>query len=284
MIIWRLIRASIASFLADDALTRGAAIAFYLATSLSPVLLIVTSIAGLVFGRDIARGYMVLELSSVMGPDGANLVNALIAKSSDPASGSIATAIGIATIVISASGIFGEMQAALNIVWRARAPRQRWLSFVRARATSLGLVAALGLMLVVSLGASTALSAFGHYLGAAAPWTKFALSVVNTLVSLLLFGLLFAAIFKVLPDTSVAWRDVWIGAFATAFLFTIGKSAIGWYLGEAAPASAYGAAGSLVMLMLWTYYSAQIFLLGAEFTRAVADERHGPAAPQDATP
>lgn len=284
MIIWRLIRTSVASFLADDALTRGAAIAFYLATSLSPVLLIVTSIAGLVFGRDIARGYMVLELSSVMGPDGANLVNALIAKSSNPASGGIATAVGLATIVISASGIFGEMQAALNIVWRAQAPRQRWLSFVRARATSLGLVAALGLMLIVSLGASTALSAFGHYLGAAAPWMKFVLSVVNTLISMLLFGLLFAAIFKVLPDTSVAWRDVWVGAFATALLFTIGKSAIGWYLGEAAPASAYGAAGALVMLMLWTYYSAQIFLLGAEFTRAVADERHETHAARSAAP
>jgi membrane protein len=166
------------------------------------------------------------------------------------------------------------MQSALNAIWKVTPKGTTVSRLIRARATSLGLVAALGFLLMVSLAMSAALAAFGDQLNAVLPFGKLILSAVNFVVSLMLIGVLFAAIYKILPDRRLEWRDVIVGAAATAFLFTVGKSLIGWYIGSSAVASSYGAAGALIVLLLWVYYSAEIFLLGAEFTKVYAN-RHG---------
>jgi len=271
---WRVIKAAIAGYVANGALSRGAAISFYAVTSLAPVLLIAIAVAGLAFGQDAVRGSLVHELADLLGQQSADLVQSMIAQSSDPASGATATILGVVVVIVTASGVFGEMQAGLNATWKAKAPDQPLLSLIRARAASLGLVAALGFLLMVSLAASAALTAFGTYLGSGTSFAPFLLSVLNALMSLALFTVLFGAIYKVLPDIPIAWRDVATAALVTALMFTAGKSVIGWYLGAAAVSSAYGAAGALIVILLWAYYSAQIFLLGAEITKAVADNRN----------
>jgi membrane protein len=270
--LWRVSKAAVSGFLANDALSRGAAIAFYAATSLAPVLLIVVAIAGLVFGQDAARGAISEELGQLLGPTGGDFIKSMLERSSDPGSGTIATILGVVTVLITASGVFGEMHTALNATFKAKPADEPISALIRTRAASLGLVAALGFMLAVSLAASAALSALGNvFAGLFAG--KVLLAALNTVVSLAIFTLLFTAIYKVLPDTAIPWRDLVLCAFVTAVLFAIGKSLIGIYLGRAAPSSPYGAAGALIVLMFWTYYSAQIFLFGAELTKAIADER-----------
>ena len=177
------------------------------------------------------------------------------------------------TLVVAASGVFGEMQSALNAFWKV-APRGTTVSrLIRARAASLGLVAALGFLLLVSLVISAGLSALGSYINAFLPFADFILEGLNFLISFVLISVLFAAIYKVLPDKRLAWRDVLVGAVATSLLFTLGKFLIGLYIGSSAIASSYGAAGALILVLLWVYYSAQIFLLGAEFTKVYASHR-----------
>jgi membrane protein len=272
--LWRVLKVAVSGFVANDALSRGAAIAFYAATSLAPVLLIVVAIAGLVFGQNAARSAISDELGQLLGPTGGDFIKSILERSSDPASGTLATVLGVLTVLVAASGVFGEMHTALNATFKAKPSDEPISSLIRTRAASLGLVAALGFMLVVSLAASAALSALGQVFQG-----MFAvLAALNTVVSLAIFTLLFTAIYKVLPDTAIPWRELVLGAFVTAVLFTIGKALIGIYLGRAAPSSPYGAAGALIVLMFWTYYSAQIFLFGAELTKAIADER----APADA--
>jgi membrane protein len=268
---WKILKTALSGYIAHDDISRGAAIAFYAVTSLAPVLLIITAIAGIAFGEDSVRAAISSELNDLLGGQGADLVKSLLASSTDPAAGTTATLVGIVVLVATASGVFGEMQAALNTIWNVRTSDQPFYSLIRTRAASLGLVAALGFLMIVSLAASTALSAIGHYLSEAFPLAQLLLATLNTLVSLALFTLLFGAIYSVLPDTSIAWRDVATGGFVTAAFFTAGKSLIGWYLGRAAPSSGYGAAGALIVLLLWTYYSSQIFLFGAEITKAIVD-------------
>ena len=209
-----------------------------------------------------------------MGTQTADVLQSAVAGASSKSSGILATLIGIVTLLATASGVFGEMQTALNKIWHAK-PRSSTVSrLIWARAVSLGLVAALGFLLLVSLAVSTLLTAFGTYLNSVLPFGSLILSIVNFVVSLALISVLFAAIYKVLPDRPIAWRDVITGAIVTALLFTAGKSLIGWYLGSSAVASSYGAAGGLIVLLLWVYYSAQIFLFGAEFTKTYANA-HG---------
>ena len=266
----KIARKSISSFIDDEALTRGAAIAFYTVTSIAPVLLIVIAIAGLVFGRDAASGAIVDELGSLMGRDSAKLLQTAINNASTPTQSVIASIIGIVTLIITASGVFGEMQSALNVIWKAK-PKSGTLSrLVRARAASLGLVAALGFLLTISLVVSTALNAFANYLNALLPFAHVVLLALNFIISFALLAVLFAAIYKVLPDRHLRWRDVIGGAVLTTLLFTIGKFLISLYLGSSNMASSYGAAGSLIIVLLWVYYSAQLFLIGAEFTKAYA--------------
>ncbi|WP_213286262.1 YihY/virulence factor BrkB family protein [Bradyrhizobium sp. sGM-13] len=267
--LWRILKAAVLGFVANDALSRGASIAFYAATSLAPVLLIVVAIAGLAFGQDAARAAISEELGKLLGPAGGEFIKTILARSSDPASGTTATVIGLVTVLITASGVFGEMRTALNATFKAKPVDEPISSLIKARVASLGLVAALGFMLIVSLAASAALSALEQWSA-----DQVVLSALNTVVSLAIFTLLFAAIYRVLPDTTIYWRHLVLGAFVTAVLFTVGKSLIGLYLGRAAPSSSYGAAGALIVLMFWVYYSSQIFLFGAELTKAIDDERH----------
>ena len=270
--LWRIVKAAVSGYVANDALSRGASIAFYAATSLAPVLLIVVAVAGLAFGQDAARAAIGEELGRLLGPSGADFIKSILARSSDPASGATATIVGVVTVLITASGVFGEMRTALNATFKAKPTEEPIFSLIRSRAASLGLVAALGFMLMVSLATSAALSALEQWSAGTA-----VLSALNTVVSLAIFTVLFAAIYRVMPDTTLYWRHLLLGAFVTAVLFTVGKSLIGWYLGQAAPSSTYGAAGALIVLMFWVYYSAQIFLFGAELTQAIVDARN-PAA------
>ncbi len=272
-------------FIDDEALSRGAAIAFYTVTSLAPVLLVVIAVAGLAFGQEAAQGAVMDQLTGLMGAQAAEVLQSALASASGKSSGVVASVIGIVTLLATASGVFGEMQTALNRIWKAEPKSGTVSRLVRARAASIGLVAALGFLLAASLVVSAALTALGATLNAWLPFGEAILSVINFVVSLVLLAVLFAAIYKVLPDRAIAWSDVIVGALITAVLFTIGKSLIGWYLGSSAVASSYGAAGGLIVLFLWVYYSAQIFLVGAEFTRAYAASRgRGPVRAAQANP
>ena len=271
--MWTQLKETVLAFIDDEALSRGAAIAFYTVTSIAPVLLIVIAIAGLVFDREAAENAIIEQLSGLMGQQTAEVLQVAVANAASKTSGIWATLIGIATLIITASGVFGEMQTALNVIWKAEPKGTTVSRLIRARAASLGLVVVLGFLLMVSLVVSTALTAFGDYLNAILPFGKIILTVLNGVLSILLISFLFAAIYKVLPDRDLEWRDVAVGAVATAILFTIGKSLISWYIGSSAVASSFGAAGALIVLLLWVYYSAQIFLLGAEFTKIYANTR-----------
>jgi len=271
---WKMLKDTVLAFINDEAMTRGAAIAFYTVTSIGPVLLIVIAIAGLAFGRDAAQNAITEQLSGLMGQQTAEVLQAAVASAASKSSGVVATIVGIITLMVTASGVFGEMQTALNVIWKAKPKGTTVSRLIRARAASLGLVAALGFLLMVSLVVSTVLTAFGNYLDSILPFGQVILTVLNVVVSLVLISFLFAAIYKVLPDRNLEWGDVVVGAIVTGVLFTIGKSLISWYIGSSAVASSFGAAGALIVLLLWVYYSAQIFLLGAEFTKVYANA-HG---------
>ncbi|MER8970934.1 MULTISPECIES: YihY/virulence factor BrkB family protein [unclassified Mesorhizobium] len=271
---WRLLKQSVIGFIDDNALSHGAAIAFYATTSLAPILLIVVAIAGMAFGHEAAQLALSAQIAGLMGPQSAELLRATIENASQKEAGTLASILGLVTLFVAASGVFGEMQLGLNEIWKVKPSGATISRMVRARIASLGLVAALGFLLLVSLVVSAAISALGEVINAYLPFGTIILSAINGIVSFALITLLFAAIYKVLPDRSLQWRDVGIGAVVTGFLFTIGKSLIGWYIGTSAISSSYGAAGALLVVLLWVYYSAEIFLLGAEFTRAYS-VRHG---------
>ena len=271
---WELSRESISAFISDNALSRGAAMAFYAATSLAPILLIVIAIAGAVFGHDAAQLALSAQISGLMGPQTAELLQVALETASNRTAGTWATVIGLVTLFVTASGVFGEMQAALNAIWKVKPTGSSVSRLVRARAVSLGLVAALGFLLLVSLIASAAISAMRDVINAHLPFGTTILGMINMAVSFVLISAMFAAIYKVLPDRTLTWRDVIVGALVTAALFSIGKSLIAWYLGSSAIASSYGSAGGLLVFLLWVYYSSQIFLFGAEVTRAYSI-RHG---------
>lgn len=270
---WILLRESVTGYVADNALSHGAAIAFYATTSLAPILLIVVAIAGVVIGNDAAQLALSAEISGVMGPQSADLLKATIESAAHRWSSTLATLVGLITLFVTASGVFGEMQQSLNEIWKVKSDGVSLTRIVRARAVSLGLVAALGFLLLVSLAASTAIAALGALINQHLPFGALIVSAINTIVSFVLIALLFAAIYKILPDRALKWRDVGIGSLVTALLFTIGKSLIGWYIGSSAIASSYGAAGALMVVLIWVYYSAQIFLFGAEITRAYSVRR-----------
>jgi membrane protein len=234
----------------------------------------VIAIAGLAFGQDAAQNALTAQLSGLMGQQTAEVLQTTVASAASKSSGIVATMIGIITLIVTASGVFVEMQTALNAIWKATPKGTTVSQLIRARAASLGLVAALGFLLMVSLVVSTALTAFGNYLDSILPFGKIIMTVLNVVVSLTLVSFLFAAIYKILPDRELKWGDVVVGAIVTAVLFTVGKSLISWYIGSSAVASSFGAAGALIVFLLWVYYSAQIFLVGAEFTKVYAN-RHG---------
>jgi membrane protein len=271
--VWNMVKETFADYIDDNALSRGAAIAYYTVLSIGPLLVICIAIAGLVFGQDAAQGAIVGQLKGLMGDQAAELIQTAIKSAANRKSGILATVIGIVTLLITASGVFSELQATLNYIWKARAPTGV-TGMLKARAASLGLVATLGFLLIVSLVISAALHALGEYVNGVIPGAATILQIVNTVVSFLIVSALFAAVYKILPDRQLNWRDVVVGAISTAFLFTIGKTLIGLYIGSSSMASSYGAASALVIVLVWIYYSSQIFLLGAEFTKVWA-AHHG---------
>ena len=277
---WGILKSAAIGYNDDNALSRGAAIAYYTIVSIAPVLVIVIAIAGLVFGADAARGAIVDQISGLMGKQGAEAIQSMIQGASNRKSGIIATIVGLVTLLVTASGVFGEMQSALNAIWKAEPPPGAVGRLVRARLASLGLVAALGFLLMVSLVISTALSALDGFLHNLLPGIETVMKVLSFLISYALISALFAAIYKVLPDKRIEWQDVIVGALATGALFTIGKFGISAYIGSSAIASSYGAAGALIVILVWIYYSSQIFLFGAEFTRAFAETHGSHAAAQ----
>lgn len=273
--IWVMLKETVMDYVDDGALSKGAAIAFYTILSIGPVLVICIAIAGLVFGQKAAQGAMVGQLKGLMGDQAAEAIQMMIASSSNKKSGAWATTIGIATLMITASGVFGEMQAALNAIWKAT-PKTGLSGRLRARAASLGLVATMGFLLLVSLVVGAGLHALGSMLNSIVPNAEILFQALNFIISFVMVSALFAAIYKILPDCDLNWKDVGVGAVGTAFLFTIGKTLIGFYIGSSQVASGYGAAGALIIVLLWIYYSSQIFLLGAEFTKVWASH-HGSA-------
>jgi membrane protein len=271
--IWRLVRATIAAWGEDYASSMGAALSFYTVFSVAPVLLIAIAVAGFVFDTDAAQRAVVSELTGLMGSEAAAAVDALLQSAHSPSGGLISTAVGVIALLIGASAVFGELQDALNRIWRAPVPRPPGLwRLVSERILSFGMILGVGFLLIVSLVMSAAIAALGEWWGAAFSYQAIFLEVINFVLSFGVITAAFALIYKLIPRVSVEWRDVWIGAGVTALLFTIGKSLIGIYIGRSGVASAFGAAGSLIVLLLWVYYSAQIFLLGAEFTWVYAHE------------
>jgi membrane protein len=268
---WQLVRTSVSAWSEDYASSMGAALAFYTVFSVAPILLIAIAVAGLVFDTAAAQHAVAAELQALLGSGAAAAVQALLESAHSPSGGWISTAIGIVTLLIGASAVFGELQDALNRIWRAPLPRPPGLlRLVRDRLLSFGMILGVGFLLIVSLVLSAAITALGQRWGAALGHQALLLEAADFGLSFGLITLSFALIYKYVPRVAIEWRDVWIGAAVTALLFTVGKSLIGAYLGRSGIASAFGAAGSLIVLLLWVYYSAQIFLFGAEFTWAFA--------------
>jgi membrane protein len=265
---------SVAAWFDDNASSLGAALAFYTIFSVAPILIIAMAIAGAVFGPDTAQTEVLSQLRALTGDAGAAAIRELLTSAHYSDKKGIAAAIGIVTLVVGATSVFGELQNALERIWQTP-PQPKsvgWWRFVRARVLSVGMVLGVGFLLLVSLVASAALAAFGGWLGTFLPQLEIVLPVLDLVVSFGMTVLLFALIYRYVPRESIPWGDVWIGATVTALLFTVGKYLIGVYLGKSSFNSAYGAAGSIIVLLLWIYYSAQIFLLGAEFTRVFAYE------------
>jgi membrane protein len=272
---WSLVTKTVSSWAGDFAPSMGAALAFYTVFSIAPLLLIVTAVAGYFFGVSAARGEIVSQLTGLMGKAGAQTVEGLIASANDPSQRSLAAAIGIVVFLVGATSVFNELQDSLNRIWKApRSPRTAGVfTLVRTRLLSFGMILAIAFLLMVSLLVSAALSALGKWWEPLfAGWQSVA-QVLSFVLSFALITVLFALIFKIMPQTGVRWRDVWIGAAITSMLFTIGKQLVGIYLGRSSVVSAFGAVGSLAVVLLWVYYSAQIFLLGAEFTWVYSSSR-----------
>ena len=263
------------AWLDDDAPSMGAALSYYTLFSLAPLLIIVIAMAGMVFGREAAQGEIVGQLRGIMGEAGAVVVEGLLKTSREPAQGLVATVVGVAILLLGATGIFAELQSALNRIWRVPVPKEDagiW-HLLRTRLLSFGLVLGLGFLVVVSLVVSAALAALGKWWSDWFTGWEVFLEALNFAVSFGTFTLLFAMIYKIVPRARISWRDVWTGGAVTALLFTVGKVLIGLYLGKSGLTSGFGAAGSVVVLIAWVYYSAQIFLLGAEYTWVYANER-----------
>ena len=265
---WALVKAAVSAWTDDYAPSMGAALSYYTMFSLAPLLLIVISIAGLIFGADAARGEIFGQLRGLMGADAAKAIEGILASVSKPAESLSATLIGVVVLLIGATSVFGELQDALDRIWRAPA-RDRtsgpW-SLLRTRLLSFGMILGIAFLLMVSLVLGAVMAALGKWWGGIfGGWEVLAQSV-NLLAGFALTTAVFAMIYKLMPRVKVHWHDVWLGAVVTALLFTAGKFLIGLYIGRSGVASAFGAAGSLIIVLVWVYYSAQVFLMGAEFT------------------
>ena len=278
--LWKVLKAAFAGWWNDNVPRMGAALAYYTLFSLAPILIVAIAIAGLAFGPEAVRGEIVGQIEGLVGREGALAVQAMLEGAAKPSSSVPATILGIITFFVGATGAFLELQADLDAIWRVK-PKSRGnflRDLVMQRLISFGLVLGFAFLLLTSLVVSAALAALHTYMGNAFPGVAVLWEALNVIVSLIVITLLFAMIYKVLPDVKLVWSDVWVGALVTAGLFTIGKFLIGLYLGTSAMASSYGAAGSVIVVLVWVYYTSQIILLGAEFTRAYV-EQLGPRPP-----
>jgi membrane protein len=265
---FQLVRDSVASWQEDYAQSMGAALAYYTVFSIAPLLLIVITVAGVVFGPEAARGEVVEQLRGLLGEEGARTIEAMLLAVSKPAASTFTAVIGVLVMLVGATTVLAELQDALDRIWRV--PERRRASgivaLLRTRLLSFGMILAIGFLLVVSLLLSAGISAMGRLWAPFFGKGEFIGHLLDAILSWGLITVVFAMIYKIMPRAKVRWPDVWLGAIVTALLFTLGKLLIGLYIGKTGVANAYGAAGSLVVLLLWVYYSAQIFLLGAEFT------------------
>jgi membrane protein len=256
-----------------------AALAYYTTFSLAPLLVLIIAIAGLVGGREAVQNQAMAQIQDLIGKDGRDFVEEMILSASQESTGIVATIIGTITLLFGALGVFGELQNALNTIWEVRPlPARGFVQglkrFVFGRLLSFTMVLAIGFLLLVSLVISAGLSALGEYFGEAGRVNEILLQLLNFILSFGVIMLLFALMFKFLPDARIAWRDVWLGAAVTSVLFNLGKFGIGYYLGRSEISNAFGGAGSLAILLIWIYYSAQILFFGAEFTQVYAN-RYG---------
>jgi membrane protein len=271
---WPVLRQTLMAWNQHDAPRLGAALAFYTILSLAPLVILVVAVVAIVFGHSTAQDQILAQVRQMIGPQGAETVKSAIEHAQQPSSGILASLIGILTLFFGASGVFIELRSALNMIWEV--PPAEDLSIagiIKQRFFSFGLVLAIGFLLLVSLVLSAALAAVGLFFADLLPMPEAVLNGLNFLVSFLAISVLFALIFRYVPDSEIDWREIWIGALVTAFLFTVGKALIGLYLGRASVGSAYGAAGSLMVVIVWVYYSSQIFFFGAEFTQALHKRR-----------
>jgi len=273
---WAIGQKVVTAWIAHDASSTGAALAFYTLFAIAPIVVIAVSLASAFLGSAVANTHILDQIRGLIGDTGASAVQALLAGIDQRRKSGGMAAISIVILAVGATSVFGELQNALNVIWATPAARTEvgiW-QFLRQRFLSLGMILVVGFLALVSLLASAALTILGNWIGSFTTEWHSVLSVLNLIIGFLLITLLFALIYKYVPRETIAWGDVWIGSLVTAGLFEVGKALIGIYLGRNSLTSAYGAAGSFVVLLLWVYYSAQIFLLGAEFTCVFA-YRHG---------
>jgi len=257
----------------------GAALSFYTVLSLSPLIILVVALAGLVFTQSTAQTHILSQVQAMIGPQGGKAVEAMLENAQKPAAGIVGTAIGLLSLLFGASSVFTELRSVLNMIWEVNPQKTAGIvGMVRERFFSFGMVLSIGFLLLVSLVLSTVLAAMGKFFGGLLPMPSPVLVALNFLISFIGIAVLFALIFRFVPETKVRWSDVWLGAIVTAMFFTLGKTLIGLYLGKSSVASAYGAAGSIIVVIVWVYYSAQIFFFGAEFTHAYAEDRLSAAA------
>jgi len=256
----------------DNAPRLGAALAYYTIFSLAPLLMIVIAIAALVFGREAAQGRIVAEIQGVVGEASAQAIQAMIDKAREPAAGIFATVVSLITLLLGATGVVNELKSTLNTIWNVQSPNLGLLGTLKARLMSLAFVLGIGFLLLVSLVVSAVLAALNAFMSPwlSSPWLVYVWQAVNFVVSLGVITVVFAMLYRFLPDTEIPWRDVWVGAGITAVLFEVSKFLIGLYLGKSSIGSAYGTAGALVLILVWIYYAALVFLFGAEFTEVYA--------------
>lgn len=272
---YALLKQTVMNWLDDYAPSMGAAIAFYTVFSLAPLVIIVIGVAGFFWGHEAVQGQLFHQVSALVGAEGGKAVESVVLGAQEPAQGIAATVLSVVMLMVGATTVFSELQSALDRIWRVDTKKQSGIwALIRARLLSFGLILTLAFLLIVSLIVSTVLAALGSWLGGGVPGWETLLQTVNAAITLGILTLLFGMIYRFMPQVEVAWRDVWAGAFATAVMFEIGKFLIGLYMAKASVASSYAAAGSLVVVLIWVYYAAQVFLLGAEFTRVYA-EAHG---------
>jgi membrane protein len=268
---WRLIKETGQEFTDDNATRLAAALAYYSLLSLAPLVVLALAIAGLMFDEEATRNQLSAQLGGVVGSSGAEAVRAIVENAQAPSTGILSTVAGLVVLLFGASGVFGELQSALDTIWDVQPkPGRGIVGTIRDRLFSFAMVMGVAFLLLVSLLLSTALAAVGRFLESRLPGGEVVWQLLNFVLSFAVVSALFAATFKVVPDVKMKWRDVWIGAIATAFLFSIGRFLIGLYLGKSSVASSYGAAGSLVLLVIWVYYSSLILFAGAEFTQVYA--------------